>query len=310
MGREVWGTFSVNDHVGAWPFVSDLMLFDRLRIPIPAEKDWKEWEETQGWQPDRQKAVLKVLGERAKPMVWGDAERAKWQQRWERAKAAGVATQAAAFQYTRDQLIDSLPRGVTGVQSVACYPNYESLRSDLQLEGDPGAAAPPQASTVAAVLGRTFLVPTETQRPPQDFKEELELLRRVVKLTSNRKFERRRASYWRWQRDFTDGVVTDQETVMAAVSEMDELLQEELEAVREQGIDAVARYAFLVCTVAVGLLAGPLSPITIGSAFLTVGQFVWSAARDKDVRQVEGRTLDEANVAALFHDFRKHFGMK
>lgn len=309
MAREVWGTFSVNDHLQNWPFVSDLMLFDRLRIPVPEVNNWKEWDD-ESWQPERQQAILEVLGERAKPIVWDGAQQKTWQQRWDRAIETGLATKASAFQFTRDQLIESLPRGVTGVQSIACYPNYDTLRSDLQLEDVKDSHQPPQFGTVAAVLGRTFLVPAETQRNPQDFNEELELLRRVVKLTSDHRFKGRRASYWRWQREFTDGVVTDQETISALVSEMNDLLEEELNALNEQRIETIARYAFLLCTVTVGMLAGPLSPITIGSAFLTVGQFAWSEARDKSSRKLEGRSEDEANVAALFHDVRKQFGMK
>jgi len=37
--RERWGTFSVRDHVGDAPFVSEVLLYDRLVIPVPDPKD-------------------------------------------------------------------------------------------------------------------------------------------------------------------------------------------------------------------------------------------------------------------------------
>ncbi len=310
MAREVWGTFSVKDHTQRRAFVADVMLFDRLRIPVPTEEDWGEWER-EGWQPERQQALLKVLKDRAKPIYWDDVQRAKWRERWNQAKEAGEATRVTAFQMTRDQLIETLPRGVTGIQSVTSYPDFDSLREDLDIEPVQGAIQPYPASVITAVLGRTFFVPADSGIERIEFTEELELLEKAVELSSNRQNYRRRASYWRWQREFCDGTVTDQETVAAAVEEMNDLLQEEHDAIRQQRIDTIARYAFIFCTVSVGVLSGPLAPATLGSAFITLGQFAWNEARARQKRREIGdRSQDEANVAALFHDLRKHFGME
>jgi hypothetical protein len=45
--KEVWATYSVRDHLAPKAFVADVMLYDRLVIPVPAENDeshWAEWD--------------------------------------------------------------------------------------------------------------------------------------------------------------------------------------------------------------------------------------------------------------------------
>jgi hypothetical protein len=37
--KEVWATYSVRDHLAPKAFVADVMLYDRLVIPVPAEND-------------------------------------------------------------------------------------------------------------------------------------------------------------------------------------------------------------------------------------------------------------------------------
>jgi hypothetical protein len=37
--RERWGAFSVRDHINSAPFVSEVLLYDRLIVPIPDPND-------------------------------------------------------------------------------------------------------------------------------------------------------------------------------------------------------------------------------------------------------------------------------
>jgi len=56
MPYEVWGTFSVSDHLRRRPFVADVLLYDKLVIPVVPEKDQavrNRWQE-RGWRPDDQ----------------------------------------------------------------------------------------------------------------------------------------------------------------------------------------------------------------------------------------------------------------
>ena len=61
--RERWGTYSVRDHVNDAPFVSDVLLFDRLAVPIPDRKDpnaEQEWI-CRNWQPELLQDCLDIL---------------------------------------------------------------------------------------------------------------------------------------------------------------------------------------------------------------------------------------------------------
>jgi hypothetical protein len=61
--RERWGTFSVRDHVCDAPFVTEVLRYDRLIIPIPDPTDpltESEWAR-QGWEPKALHECLQVL---------------------------------------------------------------------------------------------------------------------------------------------------------------------------------------------------------------------------------------------------------
>ena len=52
MGREIWGTYSVKDHMAAEAFLADLMFYDRLVLPVPERGAESKWEK-HGWGPAR-----------------------------------------------------------------------------------------------------------------------------------------------------------------------------------------------------------------------------------------------------------------
>ena len=61
--RERWGTFSVRDHMTKAPFVSDVLLYDRLVIPVPDPNE-KSAEEQKFWKrfnPDELNNCLNIL---------------------------------------------------------------------------------------------------------------------------------------------------------------------------------------------------------------------------------------------------------
>jgi len=64
---QLWGTFSVADHLRPQAFLSDVLVYDRLLIPVPPAEDTDRWIRA-GWQPDLQRSIIEVLRE-------GDANR-------------------------------------------------------------------------------------------------------------------------------------------------------------------------------------------------------------------------------------------
>src|SRR5271166_1108642 len=53
MGKQVWGTFSVKDHCDLRAFVAEVMLYDRLVIPVPPNATERARWEDLGWDPAR-----------------------------------------------------------------------------------------------------------------------------------------------------------------------------------------------------------------------------------------------------------------
>jgi hypothetical protein len=83
MSRQIWGCYAVNDHLQKNAFVADVLLFERLVIPVPPENDpeaLRPWEEN--WEPDQQRELLDILGGIACQVPWSSALRGQFQKEW------------------------------------------------------------------------------------------------------------------------------------------------------------------------------------------------------------------------------------
>jgi len=80
MARQLWGTYSVADHCTAFPFVADMLLYDRLIVPVPPDGDDAEWQRWVGkqWKPDRQRMLLGELGDYVRRVPWTADLRGRW----------------------------------------------------------------------------------------------------------------------------------------------------------------------------------------------------------------------------------------
>lgn len=99
MKIQQWGTFSVKDHLKARPFVSEVLLFDKLVIPrpatgkelyvegAPAEEDQMVRWRREGWCPDEQRVSLDILGEfgLSLEVPWGGHAEHDWQRLYKKA---------------------------------------------------------------------------------------------------------------------------------------------------------------------------------------------------------------------------------
>jgi hypothetical protein len=293
MARETWAIYSVRDHKVSYPFVGDVLLYDRIRVPVPGPGDFGYWKE-QGWDPLRQRAFVEALGDRAKPIEWSGPVRERWRSAYALAKESVGETAPDAFAMTRRELVDSLPRSVTGVETVAAYRDWAHLQEAEHVSHGAVELAYPGAA-VSAAIAWDFAVPPQIDAAPTDLDEELPVLRAAVDVSGERGYRRNRAAYWRWVRDFTTGTVTGQEAVQDGVEELEELVQEQNEFVRQAWGDRVVRTGFLLGAVTLGLVAGPLTPVALGAAALGVGQFTWG-----ELRQPKPPQPDAARVAAMF----------
>ncbi len=298
MGKQVWGTFSVKDHCDPNSFIAEVLLYDRLVIPVPPDDiERKRWLKN-GWKPDRLERLLTILGDRAYPVEWDGERQKKWKTRYEAGFDMAQETGDWAFQATRNELTECLPRNVTGIQAVTNYTSVQELEKNLNLKPIPKEEMPLYGGAAIAVLGHELLVPDDPRWTHED------LLNEAVELSSERTSRRKRAAFWRWQREFLDDKgITDQAAIMEAIEEMQDLLEEEKALVRRKWTRTGTQFAFLVGSVTLGLLGGPLTAVGVGGAFVSVGQF----ATDKLLAEPGN---DTRKPVSLLRDIRKHFGWK
>src|ERR1039457_5172509 len=124
MSRERWGTFSVRDHMLDQPFAADVLMYDRLVIPHPANPDERAmWSEAR-WAPDRLDSFLKVLrtdGDEHKrhaiTVDWNQYTEDLFKQR---AETANIVNEEENYGLTRRLLAtELLPPAPTGVIPVS-----------------------------------------------------------------------------------------------------------------------------------------------------------------------------------------------
>jgi hypothetical protein len=226
--------------------------------------------------------------------VWSADQREQWRSSYQAAQQSASETRPDAFRYTRMLLIDSLPRAVTGIDTVCGYQKFDELRDDAQVARlDQPDVAP---GLVAASIAWDFAVPAQAQKEPPHLEAELDVLAAAVEVSSQKAYRRNRRAYWRWVREFSAGTVTGPEAVADAVAELHDLVEEQHELVSDVWIDRAVRTGFLLGTVTLGLLAAPLAPVVLAGAAVSVGEFTWTELRNR--RQAGGDA--ETKVAAMF----------
>ena len=95
MGKQVWGTFSVKDHCDPSAFVAEVMLYDRLVIPIPPDAGERARWESERWNPARLDTILEILGDRAYPVTWDASRQTSWRNRYEAGKSVAARIPAS-----------------------------------------------------------------------------------------------------------------------------------------------------------------------------------------------------------------------
>lgn len=87
---ELWGTFSVKDHLRPRAFVGDVLLYDKLVIPTPPTgnaEEFKRWI-INGWQPVRQQRLLDLFDKKQLVLVpWNEYHRRNYEEIFDQASA-------------------------------------------------------------------------------------------------------------------------------------------------------------------------------------------------------------------------------
>ncbi|MGA5454150.1 hypothetical protein ACPCVO_46965 [Streptomyces umbrinus] len=296
---ELWGTFAVNDHCRANAFVPELLLFDRLVIPVPAtDAERARWRQPnphmpgESWAPERLDRIRALLGSQHHEGV--DGARLVWEAPWDdnrwrntlsRREVAETITTTDAFGATRQILATGELPGV--IEAVAAFPSEAECRDELRPEAGPPEKEPAAQALIA--LARPFLVPSG------DEGDDFGPLREAMELVRDPDYRRARTAYHEWMRDFvgdlqTPGAGLRQSTIDAASIRLadeclHQLIAEERQVVQRGGRRkywAQAGFAMTVASVSAGAAAAMMAPGM--SALMGVGGAVagfggWIAER-------------------------------
>ena len=306
--RERWGTCSVKDHVSDAPLVSEVLLYDRLVVPIPAP-DHRAAEEQRwmdaGWRPDLLDACLSILGIKtnekdglALAVPWDGPKQERFTTRM--SVSAALDTQRKhpdqgyyndPFMMTRQLLgtdfKPALPPGVTKAWAVASYPAIPAFNEELS------AADPNKQVRLATVIRHRFLT-------PQDRDPKHELLKKAVELSTTPGFHEKRAALYRWQEDVIENDIAEDE----AVVEMEKRLIKYNAAIEAAFSSVYQRFAFTVLPIGLALAGALLGGALPGLLLASTGGLVGMARFWRFDRKPVIDAGDCA-AAAMIHDARE-----
>jgi hypothetical protein len=289
--HELWGTFSVRDHCRRGAFISEVLFYDQLVLPVVptaddlyaeaqakgekvdaaklAKDEWERWKDA-GWDPSRQTLLAAILKnkKRVELIPWTFDRQNEWQAKM---KTAFADARRDGYFMTGSVLGRFAPRMARSVVAVSQYHSLGELRAGERIRRlEPHEPLP--ASTLLAVLGHELLMPAD---PEEDNFRHLE---EALDVSSDPKYQACRRSLYEWQQKFISGDYTDAPSIKAAVENMTQLVHELKTATQQQKRWSWIKRFFTFMNVgsAFAALGGPLTASigAGGTAVASVGTFV------------------------------------
>ncbi len=296
MSRERWGTFSVRDHMRPQPFAADVLMYDRLVIPHPADPIERDRWSQAGWAPGRLDSILEVLradGDESKrhaiPVPWNQYTDELFKQR---AATAQIVDREANYGLTRRLLATELrppgPAGAIPVAIVAAYPSIDAVEEEWLPTDDQE-----RHETLSIALAHQFLVPE-----PQG-KTEMELLREAVDLADDSEFREKRAQMYKWQ----DDAIRTGISCGNSLQEMAEYVEEYNAATKKAVGTVYKKFAFTLIPIGISALGGPLALAGAVGGIANLIRF-WIFDRKPVVQ------AGQSGAAAMFHTIREELGWR
>jgi hypothetical protein len=290
MTRERWGAFSVVDHINAAALVPEILLYDRLVIPVPHDEyfdDRQRWRD-KGWQPELLDQRLTELGELAVRVTWNLERQQMFRLEMDKLRSVEIEARLP-YQATAGVLASEkpkLPDGVSHVDVVAAYPSEEAYKAEIKLKEavrDQGNLDTPGLARLGLMFGHLLAIPQDKANPEK-------ALREAIDLAKDRDFKAKRQAFYEWQIK----VINQGYTVEEAKDEMEELIKKYNNCVKKAVRTVAYKFAFTIAEVGLSLVGATLNPVIASGAALSIMKFAAFDARP--VIEAE-----ESKPAAMFH---------
>jgi len=331
MPDDIWGTFSVEDAFRRRAFVADVLLYDRLVIPFPADKATEQRWEQRGHDLRVLQHKIEILRRRklVKVAPWTEHTTQVFRARLEAGEVLGdepglrqflaEASYEAWVDYgaTRTMLAEEVrgsgspderawmerPAG-TYIEAIAAYPSYGAFSRDFRLRMPTGnetsargvhTSSGSQSRELAGVFGWELFVPEDDRLTDE------ELLASAAELGARDELREMRRDFHDWRRTQVARGIADEEALADG--------RRRLEAYRQASASVQTRMrllnAFTLVSIAGSLASGLVFPPA------GVGAALFTAARFATERRLKHRPPDsEARAFAMFYDAERHFGWK
>jgi len=289
MTFERWGSLSVDDHVNPRALVANILLYDRLILPVmtaQADRDERAYWVSKGWDPDLQRARVDQLQDLAIQRPWDAARRANFRTRVE--QLAAERRDADPYHATRmilaQEQIGDKPEGVDRITVVAAYNSTKSLTTDFHV-----------ANTSESLGAQAYLLSRRLAIPNLPAAEDA--LKVAIALSRDPAFREKRSALFDWQ----ELAVVQKWTPKETVARISDLTDKYNAAVKDASGKVRWRFAFLISGIAVGFaLGGP-----VGAAATATLSLLEFAKLDRSPAIEAGN----AEPAAMFHDIKNRLGL-
>lgn len=323
MPHRLWGCYSVADHLEHRAFVADLLLYDRLVIPVPTADDIARWKER--WDPERQARLLEILGCFAEPLEWDFLLRREFNLAWSARRYAqnlnGLNALAAKHDYERpdyyrtshgvivSHMTDQVLKEQGNIRAIAVYAQPDRFNRDWELIGTPpfirrvtrvrpgalrevtGFPLRDQHRLAKVVINRLVV--------PDEGKTDEEVLKRTVDLMFRAEVPKRRAAFHQLLASLTAEGLRD-ETI---IGEIDDLLNAFNESIRRHSAAWRMRVAVQFVTTGMGVAALWAPPVRVATGPTTaVAEMAIRHRRERSEDQKTQVELDAATLLAEAQD--------
>lgn len=292
MSRQRWGTFSVVDHLRPKAFISDVLLYDQLVIPVPSDKGERERWQKIGRNPDQLDGTLDLLGDIAIRVPWDQNKQDLFKNLYAAANGVNFDVRNLAKAkvdktdplYITRMILAQDSKNIAGdniVWAMAAYPSFNDYKEDANK-----ATKEKRKEQLAMVISQKFLVPDDPK------KSDAELLDQAIKLSRRDDFRKKRALLHQYQEEIIEQEIPPDKAIM----EMEEFLKQYNKIIKKAKLEMRWKYAFLVIEVGIGLAgAAAINPLVIGAATAGIAKFMMFDRKLKI-------DASECSKVAMLHD--------
>lgn len=287
MPFERWGSLSVDDHIDTEALIANVLLFDRLIIPVMTEqpdRNERAYWVSKGWDPTLQSERLNLLDDLVVRRPWNEQRRSIFRTRLDELKAEQSdvdGKQLTRMILAQEEPIEKTP-DIDGVTVVPTYSSRQAFEQDFFMDTEEHLGAQ------ACLLSRQLAVPVMSTPC---------ILKETIKLSRDKNFRVKRAELFDWQEIAISRHWSPQEAV-ARVSDMTERHNA---IVKDALGDVRWKLSFTIFGIGLGFAAGEPFVAGLAAALLLV-QFV----------KFDRKPVIQPGItqpAAMFYDVQQQLGI-